>query len=162
MNKDWQLPFSTIWIGQALSLVGSSIARFALIWWLTMSTGSATVLATATLVTILPRVLLAPVAAALVDRWNRRVVMMVADAFIALASAWLAYLSWTGAMQVWHVYVIMLVRSTGGGFHSPAMVVSISLMVPRRQLTRVAGLDQARNGVLSIVTPPVSALLLRV
>jgi DHA3 family macrolide efflux protein-like MFS transporter len=158
----WQIPFFTIWSGQAFSLVGSKVAQFALVWWLTKLTGSATVLATASMVALIPEIVLGPIAGVYVDRWNRRVVMIVSDALIALASLWLAYLFWTGAMQVWHVYAIMLVRAVGGSFHWPAMQASTSLMVPKKHLTRVAGLNQTMNGALNIVAPPVGALLLAV
>ena len=158
----WKPPFFTIWTGQAFSLIGSRVVQFALVWWLTQLTGSATVLATASMMALLPEIFLAPLAGAYVDRWNRRVVMMVADGLIALASLWLAYLFWIDATQVWHVYVIMLVRAVGGSFHWPAMSASTSLMVPQKHLTRVAGLNQTMNGALNIIGPPLGALLMEV
>ena len=91
-RDNWQVPFFTIWAGQVISLLGSNLAQFALVWWLTQSTGSATVLATASLVALLPGILLGPFAGALVDRWNRRTVMVLADGFIALCAIWLVYL----------------------------------------------------------------------
>jgi DHA3 family macrolide efflux protein-like MFS transporter len=81
---------------------------------------------------------------------------------IALASLWLAYLFWINATQVWHVYIIMLVRAVGGSFHWPAMQASTSLMVPKEHLARVAGLNQTLNGALNIVSPPLGALLMEV
>jgi DHA3 family macrolide efflux protein-like MFS transporter len=156
----WAIPFFAIWTGQAFSLIGSSLAQFALVWWLTESTGSATVLATATLVALLPGVFLGPFAGALVDRWNRRVVMIIADSFVALVSAWLAYLFWVGAIRIWHVYIIMLARAIGEIFHLPAMQSSTSLMVPEHHLSRVAGLNQAMEAALRIVSPPLGAILL--
>ena len=159
-QKRWAIPFFTIWTGQAFSLLGSSVAGFALVWWLTKTTGSATVLATATLVAMLPGILLGPLAGALVDRWNRRLVMIVADSFVALVSAWLAYLFWVGAMRPWHVYVISLARAVGGCFHWPAMQASVSLMVPGKHLSRVAGFNQTLHGAMNIVAPPMGALLL--
>jgi DHA3 family macrolide efflux protein-like MFS transporter len=159
-SSGWKAPFFTIWTGQLLSLIGSQAAQFALVWWLTKLTASATVLATASMMALVPGIILGPLAGAYVDRWNRRVVMMVADTVIALASLWLVYLFWAGAIQVWHVYIIMAVRSIGGSFHWPAMQASTSLMVPKEQLGRVAGLNQAMNGVLNIVAPPLGALLM--
>ena len=156
----WQVPFFSIWTGQQFSLVSSYAAGFALVWWLTETTGSATVLATGTLITLLPGVFLGPFVGALVDRWNRRLVMIVADSFVALASAWLAYLFWAGALRVGHVYIIMLARAIGGAFHWPAMQASTSLMVPEEHLARVAGLNQTMQGALSIVSPPLGAFLL--
>ncbi len=160
--QGWKAPFFTIWTGQQLSLVGSRAAQFALVWWLTITTGSATVLASATLVALIPQILLGPIIGAYVDRWNRRTVMMVADSFIALVSLWLAYLFWSGSMQVWHVYVVMIARSVGEGFHWPAMSASTTMMVPKLHLSRVAGLNQAMNGGLAIIGPALGALLVSI
>jgi DHA3 family macrolide efflux protein-like MFS transporter len=156
----WKVPFFAIWTGQAFSLLGSMLVQFALVWWLTQQTGSATVLAMATLVALLPGIIIGPFAGALVDRWNRRTVMMVADSSIAVATLLLAYIYWRGAMQPWHVYAIMLFRSFAGTFHWPAMQASTSLMVPKAQLARIAGLNQALNGAMNIISPPLGALLI--
>jgi len=161
-RSDWKPSFFSVWTGQAFSLIGSRVVQFALVWWLTQSTGSATVLATASMVALIPEIFLSPIAGAYVDRWNRRIVMILADGMIALASLWLAYLFWIDATQVWHIYVIMLVRAVGGAFHWPAMQASTSLMVPQEHLTRVAGLNQTMNGALNIIGPPLGALLLEV
>ncbi len=162
-DKRWVAPFFTIWGGQALSLVGSQVGGFALVWWLTKeSGGSATVLAGMTLIALLPQVLLGPFVGALVDRWNRRRVMIIADSLIALFSAGLAVLAWLDILQIWHVYVIMFVRALGGTFHFAAMQASTSLMVPRSQLARVSGMNQTLRGILDIITPPLGALLLEV
>jgi len=157
---NWGRRFFTIWSGQALSLFGSALVQFSLIWWLTQKSGSATVLALATLVGMLPQIVLGPFAGALVDRWNRRLIMIFADGTIALFSLLLAYLFATGQVQIWHIYVVMAVRSLGGAFHYPAMAASTPLMVPDEQLTRINGLNQALQGVNSLVAPPVGALLL--
>ena len=156
----WAGRFFTIWSGQALSLFGSALVQFALIWWLTQKSGSATVLAIATLVGMLPQIVLGPFAGALVDRWNRRLIMIFADATIALFSLLLAYLFATGMVQIWHVYLVMAVRALGGAFHFPAMAASTPLMVPDEQLTRVNGLNQTLQGINMLVAPPVGALLL--
>lgn len=160
LPRSWLPRFAAIWIGQQFSLVGSALAQFALVWWLTQKTGSATVLTTASLVAILPGVLLGPFVGALVDRWNRRTVLIAADGAVALAAVWVAYLFWSGSMQVWHLYVLMFVRAIGGGFHWPAMMASTSLMVPDKHLARVAGINHTVQGAINIVAPPLGALLL--
>ncbi len=152
--------FLVILAGQAFSLFGSELVQFALIWWLTQESGSATTLALASLVGLLPPVFLGPVAGALVDRWNRRVVMLVADGMIALATLVLVALFALGIVQVWHVYVVMFVRALGGSFHWPAMQASTTLMVPERHLARVAGVNQALRGMANIAMPPLGALLI--
>ncbi|NCP87302.1 MAG: MFS transporter [Anaerolineae bacterium CG_4_9_14_3_um_filter_57_17] len=159
-QTNWKPRFFTIFTGQALSLFGSSLVQFALVWYLTQKTGSATILATASLVAMLPQVLLGPFAGALVDRWNRRLVMILADGLIALATLVLAGLFWMGTAQIWHIYAILLVRSLGGAFHWPAMSASTSLMVPKEQLSRVAGINQTLQGLVGIVAPPTGALLI--
>lgn len=159
-HSKWLAPFLTIWIGQAFSLLGSQLVQFALIWWLTKTTGSATVLATASLVGLLPQVFLGPLAGTLVDRWNRRVTMIAADSLIAAATLCLAYLFYTGSIQIWHVWALLFVRSAAGGFHWPAMGASTSLMVPKQHLARVQGFNQMLQGGLGIVAAPLGALLL--
>ncbi len=160
MAKHWLARFLTIWIGQAFSLLGSSLVQFALVWWLTQRTGSATVLATASLVALIPGVVLGPFAGALVDRWPRRWVMVVADSLVALVTLVLALIAWQGAMQPWHVYLAMFLRSLAGSFHWPAMQAATALMVPREHLPRVAGMNQTLQGLMSIIAPPLGALLL--
>jgi MFS family permease len=74
-GKRWKASFFAVWGGQALSILGSQLVQFALIWYLTVQTDSATVLATASLVGTLPQVILGPFVGTLVDRWNRRWIM---------------------------------------------------------------------------------------
>jgi MFS transporter, DHA3 family, macrolide efflux protein len=156
----WAPRFFTIWTGQAFSLLGSQLVSFAVIWWLTQTTGSATILATASVVGLLPQVILGPLTGTLVDRWNRRVTMIVADGTIALATVVLAILFALGHVQIWHVFVLLFIRSVGGGFHWPAMQASTSLMVPKEHLSRIQGLNQMLQGGMSIASAPLGALLL--
>lgn len=160
MTSSWKRTFFLIWTGQAFSLLGSSLVQFALVWWLTQKTGSAMILTTATLVALLPSVILGPFVGALVDRWNRRRVMIVADGMVAMATAVLVVLFWLDVIQVWHIYVLLFVRSLTGTFHFPAMQASTSLMVPDAHLARISGLNQALRGILNIAAPPLGALLI--
>ena len=153
-------PFMVIFTGQAFSLFGSRLVQFALVWWITETTGLASTLAFASIMAMIPQVLLGPFAGALVDRWNRRVVMMVSDAFVALVVLVLAILYMTGTIQMWHIFVAMFVRSIGGAFHWTAMQATTSIMVPKENLSRVAGLNQSLMGLANIVAPPLGALLL--
>ena len=155
----WAPRFFLIWTGQALSLLGSSLVQFALVWWMTRATGSATVLATATLVALLPQIVAGPFIGPLVDRHDRRLVMILADSFVALATAGLMVLFAFGAVELWHVFAALALRSLGGAFHGPAMSASTSLLVPERHLARVGGLNQTLQGVMGIVSPPLGALL---
>jgi len=161
-RERWKPHFFTIWGGQALSLLGSRLVQFALVWWLTKTTGSATVLALAGMMAYAPVVFLGPFAGALVDRWSRRRVMVFADTSIALATAILAILFATGNALVPLVYGLMFVRAVGGAFHWPAMHAATALMVPKEHLTRVAGLNQTLHGLGLVLSPPLGALLLEI
>jgi DHA3 family macrolide efflux protein-like MFS transporter len=158
-SPGWKGRFFTIWTGQTFSLVGSALVQFALVWWLTETTGSATVLATASLVGLLPPLLLGPLVGTLVDRWRRRWIMVVADGAIALFTAARAILYWQGIVATWHIYGILFLRALGGTFHQPAMMASTSLMVPKEHLTRVAGANQTRLSTTQMGAPVLGALL---
>ncbi|GAB4580946.1 MAG: MFS transporter [Anaerolineales bacterium] len=161
-ETNWKNRFFTIWGGQAFSLFGSHLVQFALVWWLTQKTGSATVLATASLVGFLPQVVLGPIVGTLVDRSKRRWIMVGADSVIALATLGFVYLFAINAVEVWMIYGLLFVRALGGGFHHPAMTASTSLMVPKDQLTRIQGLNQMLMGAMGIISAPLGALLLEV
>jgi DHA3 family macrolide efflux protein-like MFS transporter len=152
--------FLLVFSGQVFSLFGSELVQFALIWWLTQASGSATTLATAAMLGLLPPVVLGPLAGTLVDRSNRRLVMMAADGVIAAATLVLAALFALGLARVGHVYALMFVRALGATFHWPAMQASTTLMVAPRHLARVAGVSQALRGVANVTMPPLAALLL--
>lgn len=161
-GKRWKAPFFTIWGGQAFSLLGSQLVQFALIWYLTVQTGSATVLATASLAGTLPQVILGPFVGTLVDRWDRRRIMLLADTIIALATIVLVALFALDAVTTWHIYVVMFIRSLLSSFHGNAMSASTSLMVPVEHLTRIQGINQMLNGGLNVISAPLGALLLSV
>ena len=161
MNEGKLRTFWTIWSGQALSLVGSQASQFGLVWWLTEKTGSPTVLSTATLVALLPSIVLGPAIGALVDRWSRRSTMIMADSAVALGSLVLAGLFLTGRASVPVVLLFLLWRAIGGAFHAPAMLAATSLMVPPQHLGRVQGVNQMLQGGIGIFTAPLGALLLK-
>ena len=152
--SNWKKTFFKIWTGQVFSLLGSELVQFSLVWYLTNKTGSAVVLATATLVALLPNVFLAPFAGALVDRWSRKRVMILADAAIAVATLGLAILFWLGKERIWHIYAILFIRSLGSTFHWPSMQASTTLLVPEKHLSRIAGINQSLRGALGIISPP--------
>jgi len=158
--KNWKLNFFPIWIGQFISSLGSELVRFALIWHLTDTTGSAVILTTSALASALPQILLSPFIGALIDRWNRKKVMIAADSFIAFATLVLGFLFAFNLVQLWHIYAILVIRSIGSSFHYPAMVSSVSLMVPKKQLVRMQGLNQITQGILMLFAAPMGALLL--
>ncbi len=159
-NEKWFKRFFTIWAGQASSLIGSQLVQFALVWWLTIQTGSATVLAIASVAAMVPQIILSPIAGTYVDRWKRRHVMIAADALIALTTFSLIILFVLGYVEIWHIFVVMFVRSCFAAFHWPASQAATTMLVPEQHLTRVAGMNQSLQGVANILAPPLAAVLI--
>lgn len=160
LKNNWKRHFIPFWVSQMFSILGSSLVQFTLVWWLTRETGSATVLATASVFALIPEIVVQPFAGAIVDRVNRKMVIIVADAIIALATIGLGVLFYLDRVEVWLIYGIMLLRALGSAFHYPAEQASVALMVPEEHLARIAGLNQASRGIINIVSAPMGALLL--
>lgn len=151
--------FWILWSGQAVSLLGTQAVQFALVWWITERTRSASMLAASTFLALAPQVLFGPLIGALVDRWDRKKVMMMADGSAALASAALAALFAAGAPSVPAVFLALFARGVAGAFHAPAMQASTTLMVPPDLFTRIQGVNQALQGTSIVVSAPLGALL---
>lgn len=162
INRNWATRFIPLWIGQALSLLGSQLVQFAIIWYLTQKTNSATTLAIASMMGLLPQVLLSPFIGTWVDRGNRRLILIAADSTVAAATLLLAILFSTGLVQIWHIYVALFIRAIAGGFHQSAFGASVVLLVPKDHLARVQGFNQALHGGINILSAPLGAYLLAV
>ena len=119
--ENWKKTFAVIWSGQLASILSSSVVAFAIIFWVSLETGSAQVLALAAIAGMLPQSLLGPLVGVYVDRWDRKWTMILADSFIALCTLLLAVLFWLGVARMWHIYVLLACRSIGSAFHTPAM-----------------------------------------
>jgi len=160
--QNWGSRFYTLWTGQAFSLLGSQLVQFAIIWYLTQTTNSATTLAIASMMGLLPNVVLSPFIGTWVDRGNRRHFLIVADLIVAVATIVLALLFILDTVQVWHIYLALLIRAIAGGFHQSAFGASVVLLVPKDQLARIQGFNQALYGGLNIISAPLGAYLISI
>lgn len=149
----------TIWAGQAVSLITSAILQMAIIFYLTEKTGSAMVLSMASLVGFLPYAVFGPAIGVLVDRHDRKKIMIGADLIIAAAGAVLAIVAFYMELPVWMVMIVLFIRSIGTAFHTPALNSVTPLLVPEEQLTKCAGYSQSLQSISYIVSPAVAALL---
>lgn len=152
--------FLVIWLGQLVSLTGSRLTGFAVGVWIYQTTGSTTRFALMTLAAVLPGILLAPLAGALVDRWDRRRVLILSDAGSGVCTVGLGLLIWTGALEVWHIYPLVVLGAIFDSVQTPAFSASIPLLVPKKQLARAAALNQTASGVARIASPLLAGLLL--
>lgn len=160
MHPNWKRTFFTVWIGQAFSLFGSSLVDFALIWWLTDTTGSEQILAVSTLMTLVPRMILGPFAGAVIDRLKRKAVVMGADSAVAVVTLGLIILFRLNLAGVGAVMTVLFLRSMGQMFHQPAMMSTTPLIVPAEYLSRAGGMDKILNGMMAIVAPVAGALFI--
>ncbi|MBZ2174673.1 macrolide efflux MFS transporter Mef(A) [Schnuerera sp. xch1] len=157
--NNWKLKFFTIWAGQAISLITSAILQMAIIFYLTEKTGSAMVLSMASLVGFLPYAVFGPAIGVLVDRYDRKKIMIGADLIIAAAGSVLAIIALYMELPVWMLMVVLFIRSIGTAFHSPALNAVTPLLVPEDQLTKCAGYSQSLQSISYILSPAVAALL---
>ncbi|MCI3027793.1 macrolide efflux MFS transporter Mef(A) [Desemzia incerta] len=157
--NNWKLKFYTIWAGQAVSLITSAILQMAIIFYLTEKTGSAMVLSMASLVGFLPYAVFGPAIGVLVDRHDRKKIMIGADLIIAAAGAVLAIVALYMELPIWMVMVVLFIRSIGTAFHTPALNAVTPLLVPEEQLTKCAGYSQSLQSISYIVSPALAALL---
>lgn len=158
--ENWKKTFGIIWSGQLASILSSSVVGYAIIFWMSIETGSAEVLALAAIAGMLPQSLLGPVVGVYVDRWDRKRTMILADSFIAFCTLILAVLFWFDVAQMWHIYILLACRSVGSAFHTPSMQASVPLLAPEAQLTRVAGVNQIINSLSNIIGPALGAVLI--
>ena len=156
---NWKFKFYTIWAGQAVSLITSAILQMAIIFYLTEKTGSAMVLSMASLLGFLPYAVFGPAIGVLVDRHDRKKIMIGADLIIAAAGAVLAIVALYTELSVWMVMVVLFIRSIGTAFHSPALNAVTPLLVPEEQLTKCAGYSQSVQSISYIISPAAAALL---
>src|SRR5919106_3119 len=162
ITNNWAVRYFTLWTGQALSLLGSQLVQFSIIWYLTQRTNSATTLAIASMMGLLPQVLLSPFIGTWVDRGNRRLILIAADSTVAITTFALALLFVFGSVNVWHIYLALFIRAVAGGFHQSAFGASGVLLIPKEHLARVQGFNQALYGGLNIISAPLGAFLISI
>ena len=145
--------------GQLVSLVGSALTQFALGVWVYTETGSPTQFVLTVLCAALPRILLAPLAGALVDRWDRRLVLIGSDLGAALVTMALALLALGDQLAIWHAYAAVTLGGVAACFQRPAAVASVSLLLDEEQFARASGFAALVPSLASIVAPVVAGVL---
>jgi len=151
--------FLTLWFGQFVSAFGTGLGSFALGVWIFEKTGSATSFAMIAFVAAVTMLLLSPLAGSLADRWDRRRLLLLSDLGSGVTTLAMAALLFTGRMQPWHVYPIVILMVGFTAFQGPALLSSVSLLVPRSQLARASGMTQSSRAVAQIIGPLIAGVL---
>ncbi|HWF05960.1 MAG TPA: MFS transporter [Candidatus Angelobacter sp.] len=152
--------FLIIWLGQLVSQVGSGLTTFALGVWIYMQTGSVSRFAIVFLAGSVPAMLIYPFASALVDRWNRRSVMIACNSALALNSLVLIGLFWSGRLAIWHMYTAVAFASLVNAFNWPAYSTIVPLLVEKKDFGRANGMMQVAEGVAQLIAPVVAGILI--
>jgi MFS family permease len=154
------LAFTLVWVGQLVSILATQMTQFALTIWVFENTHSVTALGLMQVFFITPFLLISPLAGAMVDRYDRKLMMMVSDLGAGLATVSLLILQAAGVLQVWHLYVAALVTGTFNAFQWPAYSASISLMVPKEQYGRANGMVSLMEMGPGVLAPLLAGALL--
>jgi len=152
--------FLILWFGQSVSALGTGLGSFALGVWVYQTTGSATQFAMVSFVMGLALMLVIPVSGALADRRDRRQLLLWSDLGSGLMSLVMAALLFSGWLQPWHVYPIVFLKVSCTALQGPALLSSVSLLVPREQLARASGMTQTSRAVSLIIGPLAAGVLL--
>ena len=139
-------------------MLTSYAVQFAIVIWLSLEYQSAEILAYAGIAGMLPQALIGPFAGVYVDRVNHKQMMIVADLFIAVCAIAMIFILKNEHVNLIWIYKILCLRSVGNAFHSPAMLAVAPLLVPKKELLRVAGINQMLHSVCSIGGPAIGTV----
>jgi len=159
-GRTGMLAFTIIWIGQMFSLLGTNMTGFALTIWAWKLTGQATALALVGFFSFAPLVLVSPIAGALVDRYDRKRIMMLADLAAGLPTVAVLLLYTIGNLQIWNLYITGAISAVFQAFHFPAYSAAVTMMLPKRQYGRAQGMLSTAQFISTIFAPIAAAILL--
>ncbi|MDH5401196.1 MAG: MFS transporter [Candidatus Heimdallarchaeota archaeon] len=154
--------------GQLLSILGSNVVQFSLIWWLTLTATedpryadkTATILGLASVAGFAPFIITIMFSGVLIDRWNRKKVIIISDGMQAVFTGIMMLMFYYKVMDIPYYLILLALRGIANGFHNPAIQAIIPLMVPRDKRTKVNSLEYLFNGVIGLIGPAIGAYLL--
>ena len=153
--------FTTVWLGQCVSVIGSGLTSFALGVWIFEQTGSATQFALIGLFAVLPRVILSPLAGTIVDRWDRRRAMIVSDAGAGFSTLVLVLLLFANRLEIWHIYLIVGTSAAFSTVQWPAYTAATTSLVSKENLGRANGMIQFGQAAAEILAPALAGILVQ-
>ncbi|EJL28425.1 Major Facilitator Superfamily transporter [Brevibacillus sp. BC25] len=159
-NPHWKKNIILFLSSQAISLFGSSLVQYAMMWYITLNTQSGIMMTLYIICGFIPTFLLSPIAGVWADRYNRKLLIIYADAMIAFATLILAVVFLMGYNATWLLFLMAAIRAVGAGIQTPAVGAILPQIVPSDQLTRINGINGSLQAVIMFVSPMVSAALL--
>lgn len=159
-KSNWYKNIVLFLSSQAISLFGSSLVQYAMMWYITLSTESGVMMTIYIICGFIPTFILSPVAGVWADRYNRKILIVLSDGLIALATLILAILFLMGVDDIWLLFLMAAIRAFGTGIQTPAVGAILPQIVPKNKLTKVNGINGSIQAIIMFVSPLVSAALL--
>ncbi|BAZ37911.1 hypothetical protein NIES4101_38370 [Calothrix sp. NIES-4101] len=154
--------FIIIWLGQFISTIGSSMTSFAIEIWAWEITEKATSLTLIGFFSLIPSIIISPISGIIVDRFNRKLLMMLGDSIAVITTIVLLFLYQHEQLQIWHLYVISAINGTFNQLQYLAYSASVVLMVPKQHYTRVSSMDFISGYGSNILAPPLAGYLYKI
>ena len=162
MREDWKRQFAVFLGGQSLSIFGSSLVQYAIVWYITLTTQSGVMMTLSILCGFVPYFLLSPFAGVWADRHDRKKIIILSDAFVAFVTLVAALVFMGGVRDIWVLLLAQALRAVGSALQAPAVGAILPQIVPADQLTRANGINTTLQSALLLISPAVSGLLLSV
>lgn len=159
-KTNWKRNITAFLTGQAITLFGSSLVQYAIIWYIARTTSSGVMVTLSTICSFLPQVLISLFAGVWADRHSRKMLINLADAAIAVTTLILAFLMMSGEKSIWILIVVSAIRSVGTGVQTPAVNALIPQLVPEEKLMRINGINGSVQSIINLVAPAVSGAVL--
>ncbi|KPU45618.1 enterobactin exporter EntS [Oxobacter pfennigii] len=162
MRDNWKKDIVLFVLSQTISLFGSSLVQYAIMWYITLNTKSGLMMTISIICGFLPTFLLSPFSGVWADRYNRKMLIILSDAFIAVSTLVMAILFLMGHGSIWLMFLMSFLRSLGASVQMPANGAFIPQIVPEDKLTKVGGINGSIQSVVMLVSPMLSGVLLSV
>ena len=159
---NWKTAITAFLTAQMISLLGSSLVQYAIIWHITLTTSSGKMLTISTLCGFLPQILISLIAGVWIDRYNRKKLIMLADAAIAASTLLLAVAFLMGYRYNWALFIVLAIRSAGTGIQTPAVNAIIPQIVPQEKLMKINGINSTLSSLIMFLSPAISGAILTV
>lgn len=159
---NWKKSIIRFLSAQTISLFGSSIVQYAIVWYITLTTSSGKMLMFSTLCGFMPQIIISLFAGVWIDRYERKKLVMLSDSAIAFSTLLLAVSFLAGYKNIWLLMAVLIIRSAGTGIQTPAVNAMIPQIVPARQLMRVNGINSTVSSIIMFISPAVSGAILSV
>ena len=162
MNQSWKNTAARFLTAQTISLFGSSLVQYAIVWYVTLSTSSGRMLTISTVCGFAPQIAISLFAGVWIDRYDRKMLIMLSDTVIALSTLILDINFISGHRNIWLLFTVLMIRSAGTGIQTPAVNAVIPQIVPQGHLMRVNGIQSTITALIMFLSPAVSGAILSV